>query len=347
MQSAKNASPQDAVETLKEILAKFTPGAPIAHEHLVMVPLYDNAAADLPRDYLTLGEALDAGTAKLREVSEGGSVSEVLFDNKGDKPVLLVEGDELTGAKQNRTINITVFAPAKQKTIIPVSCVERDRWGYRSADFRTHDDAYQFGEGRRSKIDAVSRNIRERGSRDSDQGEVWRGNDAKFARMGVSSHTSDAAELRLQSHAKLSGYKSAVKAQPKQVGGVFFAGNDIGGVDLFAHGDVFAHMFPKLLTSYAIDAVDAVNRSGATDASANAGQPPVEAFLDAVRTAPGEVYEAPGLGNDVRINSAQITGAALLHDKRVLHLAAFRRDEVGGGRNVNRRAKARARRNQG
>ncbi len=55
-------------------------------------------------EYLTLDEALAAKTATVTEVSESGSVPELYFQNEGDLPVLLLDGEELVGAKQNRVL---------------------------------------------------------------------------------------------------------------------------------------------------------------------------------------------------------------------------------------------------
>jgi hypothetical protein len=45
-------------------------------------------------------------------VSEGGSVPHLLFINDAMRPVLLLDGEELVGAKQNRVLNLTVLAAA-------------------------------------------------------------------------------------------------------------------------------------------------------------------------------------------------------------------------------------------
>jgi len=57
-------------------------------------------------------------------------VPNLAVDNKGERFVLFVEGQELRGAKQNRVLNASVLIAAHTKTVIPVSCVEQGRWRY-------------------------------------------------------------------------------------------------------------------------------------------------------------------------------------------------------------------------
>jgi len=67
------------------------------------VPLSGNPASTL--DYLLIDEALEAKKVVIEEVSEGGSVPELRMTNFAGKGVLIVDGTELVGAKQNRIVN--------------------------------------------------------------------------------------------------------------------------------------------------------------------------------------------------------------------------------------------------
>jgi len=58
--------------------------------------------------YLMLDEALAAGLASVTEVSVDGSVPELRLQNLAPSPVLILNGEELLGAKQNRVVNLTI-----------------------------------------------------------------------------------------------------------------------------------------------------------------------------------------------------------------------------------------------
>jgi len=69
------------------------------------------------------------------ELREAGSVPELRVVKEGTLRVLILEGDELIGARQNRVANSSVLVPAGSEIILPVLCVERGRWSYRSLAF--------------------------------------------------------------------------------------------------------------------------------------------------------------------------------------------------------------------
>lgn len=327
------------MQIVLEAVAGLTLGEPIVQRQMAMLPLLDGKMGAAPRAYLTLDEALEAGTGQVTEVSHDGSVPELLFRNAGAEPVLLVEGEELVGARQNRTLNVSILAPPKQETRIPVSCVERGRWGYdEDVAFRRSDRAH-FARGRRSKLESVNRGMgRDPGGRHSDQGAVWDAIDDKLAAMSVSSPTDAMGAVYEQHRASLEDYVAAFRRRPGQVGAVFLVGARFAGLDLFAHESTFAALLPKLLRGYALDALEVDSRSGHAPPAAAAHR-----LIAGVVVAEARDYPAVGLGRDVRIDSPAVAGAALVAGDAVLHLAAFSRDgeaascEPGPYRRASRR----------
>jgi hypothetical protein len=103
---------------------------------LTIFPLFRNDPVPPETGYTPLEEAVARGAVRVTEVGGGGAVPELRFENQGEKPVLLLDGEELIGAKQNRVVNLTILAPAKQVIVIPVSCVEAGRWRAKTEDFR-------------------------------------------------------------------------------------------------------------------------------------------------------------------------------------------------------------------
>src|ERR1039457_5711377 len=102
-------------------------------KNIAILPLI--APADSTFQYRTLGEALATSDIAITEVSAGGSVPELMVVNRGSKCVLLIDGEELAGAKQNRVLNTSILIKEVSETKIPVSCTEHGRWPYASMAF--------------------------------------------------------------------------------------------------------------------------------------------------------------------------------------------------------------------
>src|SRR5262245_1039114 len=104
-----------------------------------------------------------------------GHVPELRVKNSGDRPVLILDGEELIGAKQNRIVNVTILVAPQSEIVIPVSCVEAGRWSYsRRASFAAAGRVLN-PEIRYRKAEAVTKNLKERQVRSADQRAVWDG----------------------------------------------------------------------------------------------------------------------------------------------------------------------------
>src|SRR5207253_5296333 len=133
--------------------------------------------------YVLSDEVLKDGTVTVEEVGEAGSVPDLVVDNKTDKLILFLEGEELRGAKQNRVLNTTVLVASKSKIKIPVSCVEQGRWRYTSRHFAS-GGTHCSPKLRHILKKTVLKSALEGGSHRSDQGEVWGEVSRQMASLG-------------------------------------------------------------------------------------------------------------------------------------------------------------------
>src|SRR4051812_34374267 len=107
----------------------FELGESYSFAGLTIVPLFPSAP---PRaEYVGLDEAAATGLV-VTEVDESGAVETLLVSNQLDSNVLLYDGEELIGAKQNRIVERSVLVAACSRLQIPAKCVEQGRWGYRT-----------------------------------------------------------------------------------------------------------------------------------------------------------------------------------------------------------------------
>jgi hypothetical protein len=313
---------------LASAVSRISVGIDVSVHNLTMFPLLNGVQAE-ESFYLTLDEALGQGWAHVTEVSEQGSVPELRFLNNGSKPVLILDGEELIGAKQNRVVNLSILAPAKSKLTIPVSCVEAGRWRTRTTAFAAAPRA-QYAEGRARKMAQVTRSLHERGERMADQSDVWAGIAAKSARLSATSTTGAMEAMFMHHAASLEDFVGAIAPVDGQTGALFVVEDRIVGFDLFDCAPTFRKLLPKLVRSYALDAIDRggasrerVRGSRGHRAQSCSLRTAVNKFLaDVIRLEPQRV-KAIGLGDDVRVNGKGVAAAALVHEEHVVHLAAF------------------------
>jgi len=304
-------------------------GAVVTHRKLAMLPLLGE---DRPGPaYVLLNDALEAGLASVGEVSEGGSVPELLLDNRSDKPLLAVDGQELVGARQNRVLNLSLLLPAMTKTVMPVSCVEQGRWRYESREFSASRNMV-FASAKMSKSMHVTESLREEGTRHSDQGDVWNHVESKLARMGSRSATMAMDEVFADFDTDLEAFGKALAPVAGQRGALFLVDGQLAGLELFDRASTFASLHGSLTRSYAMDALEK-ERDALLDPASKAAGPAPDAFLSLLRGSEAEAWPSVGLGEDWRASTDNLVLAALVVDGLALHASAF----PGTGPGSNRR----------
>ena len=308
------------MQTITATLDGLQWGEGTTFEGMTVFPLFGDSP-DEP-DYLTLDEALAGKQARVVEVSDAGEVPKLLFENRGDKKVLLVDGDELVGAKQNRIINLTILVPAHTRIEIPVSCVEAGRWSYRSGEFASAERA-MFSRARAAKAEQVTVRMRSTGTYDADQYDVWDNIAACSAALDVDSPTGAMADIYEHHEQRLERYREAFRAQDGQVGALFAIHGKIQGLEIFDSSTTLRHYLERLVSSYALGSL-----AGRGDAK-QATPVPVAQFMDGVKGAQVERFAALGEGEDLRLSAEALAGGALIAGERVVHLAAFNLDDGG------------------
>ena len=317
------------MNALQQALSGLHVGEPLSHEGLTVHPLI--RASLLGKDYLTLDEALQQNAARVTEVSESGSVPQLLFRNLGEQAVFLLDGEELVGAKQNRVLNITILARAGKDTVIPVSCVEAGRWNHGGDDFTSAPRA-QYSASRAKKAARVSENLASERVARSDQGEVWADIDVKMSRMGSQSATSAVEQVFEDNEEKLGQYVARLQCIENQVGAMFSVKGQLTGMEFFDRADTCRLLMPKIIRSYALDAIDPVYRP-----NSNSGISSPQQLLELLSGAGFSSHKSVGEGEDLRFDSTPgIAGGALFARDRVVHMCVFisaegQRVNDGGG----------------
>jgi len=312
------------VSPIVTALADVAVGLETSFERLSVVPLLQRHPAPAA-SCITLDEALGRGDFEVTEVSDAGQVPELRVINMGNSPVLLLDGEELVGAKQNRIVNLTVLVPARAKVPIPVSCVEAGRWNRRSRGFSSSGNA-QYSRARARKVSQVTQSLASSGEARSDQHWIWDDIAAKASRLSADSDTSAMSNIFEAHHRAVRGYVNAFPCIAGQCGAVFLEEGIPVGLDLFESDAMFRTLFPKLLRSYGLDALDTNDVRAPQHLGLLDPRDAARAFVGRVANAAAthaSVFPTVGLGETMRVEEGRMAAAALLLDARVVHLAAF------------------------
>ena len=119
---------------------------------------------------------------------------------------------------------------------------------------------------------------------------------------------------------RLDRYREAFKARDGQVGALFALQGKAQGLEVFDSSKTFSRYLERLVSSYALGSLaDKGNGKEAT-------LPEAEKFMEGVKNAEAEQFEALGEGDDLRLSGESLAGGALVAGDRVVHLAAFNLD---------------------
>ncbi len=312
-QQKPGSPPVAELKAFRDALRALQAGQPVTFRGLTMFPLTGRSRTPF---YATLDEAL---AAKDLEIRDTGRVEDVEVVNRGRRPVLIVDGEQIVGAKQNRVFNSSLMVPPGRTVVAKVSCVEQGRWSAASEGFRPAGTQL-FARARQTNIAAVSDSLRTAGSARGDQHRVWAEVAEKNAAVGAASATGAMQAAYETRRSDLEEFVRRLRPVKGQVGAVFAVGGEVVGMDFFDSAETFGKLHARLVKSYALEALS----------SGGAGRAPsrseVLAFIAAAGAAGGEVFPSPGEGSDLRLSGWKVAGASLIVRGLPVHSAVFARE---------------------
>jgi len=272
-------------------------GAPVTHNNLTVFPVLADETRST-EEFITLDEGLRSRKIRITEIgadgrshtirpnqrsSDNAEVNRLLVTNNSGKTLVLIAGEIVIGGKQDRIVGHDCLVSASNKPVpIDVFCVEHGRWQTGAAmgqSQRTGGATATDSGFAAAKSVMASPQLREKAQAMKDQSQVW-SEVAKAERAnGVSSSTGTLNRVYgdKQVNAKLDSFDKSLGPKligKNIVGAVVAIDGDIVSADVFANPGLFQAYWPKLLKSYALQAV-----SSARSVSQRADRASAEAFL--------------------------------------------------------------------
>lgn len=304
----------------KDFLAEpLRVGAPDVCGPLAVFPLFGPSPG---LEYVAFAQATTLGVT-VKELAGGASVNDLLVVNPSPMNVLLYEGEEVLGAQQNRTFDVTVLVAAATQLQVPVSCVERGRWdGTRGGEAFSPAPQAAYPELRRLKNRAARERVSMSLDARANQSEVWSDIAHKSARMAAASRTDAMHDIYETRRERLDEFADTVRLHDDQCGAVVAIAGRPVVLDHVSRSDVFAVLHAPLVQGYALDALEASD-----------SEPPstemVEEFLADVLGSRVSERDGIGLGREIRFTAPRVGGAGLVSGDELIQLTAFAENENG------------------
>jgi hypothetical protein len=303
---------------------------PITQGNLTIFPVVAATAHDT-RDFLTLDEGLRSGQVEVTEagrvrplvrrggtqyIPEGGAqVNTLVLVNNSDRPLILLAGEIVTGGKQDRVVGKDRIIPAHSNPVdLGVFCVEPGRWTARAG-------------GSGSKFDAapapmVQPSVRKRAMSDKDQQQVWNEVAKSRESMAAAAPAASGEIAETSSYAQAMGneevkrqvdsvavplersYQGLVRELRARnaVGVVAAVNGEIIWADLFASPQLLEKYWPKLVRSYAAEALTTRSeRKRPTLAMAQAFLDDMSGNREVVESEPGVFRHTEVVGRGFRV----------------------------------------------
>lgn len=300
----------------KEIGFEMEVMKPQIHENMAVVPLKSEISYKL--DILTLKKGLELGLVEVKEC-EKSTVNTIMVTNKAVAPLLLIDGEEILGANQNRIVNNTLLIAPKTTQSISVSCTEHGRWKHTS-EFRQSDYIANF----------KTRRVKEYASRGNGntQSAIWDSINCLEAENSFKSPTSAMSESYDNLKVDHNAFLKAFEIVDGQCGVLIIQNGEIKGFEIFYNSEIYKEYHKKVLRSYLID-----NKIENTTFSINVDE--IKSFIDDANYLAFDKKESEGMEVKFEFENDDGLGSLYTYDDEILHFSYFNKMEDDSPDDVN------------
>ena len=293
---------------IREFLGGSSLGSSYGWGGLTIVPILASSSSPSP-SLTSLESALRRGDLIVREYG-GGSVPTVEMENRSGTPVFLLAGEIVLGGKQDRVIREDTVIGGHSVVQVAVYCVEQGRWASSAKSFESAPHAI------------ADRDLRSKASAGAGQDEIWSHVAKESEARGVRSPTTSygdivaSPEMSRQLDEYVSRCPRPSPWRGRAVGAVFLSGGEVLGVDLFGDPGLLSALWPKLVRSYASQAM----RDGYGRHISDSG---ASAVLEALRGSWPTWDGSAGAAPRHRLSVGGYDAWAVTWGERVVHVSAL------------------------
>lgn len=280
----------------------MTLGEPVFLRNLKLFPIHDDIPSSGNGNFATIDDVLKSEKGAFREL-DTPDINTISFENNSASPVVMIDGEEITGAFQNRIIAASSLVENHTSREVAVICAEEGRW----------NEIGGFRSGQCSYPQLRSVLLKSRSPKKDAQQHVWNEIERKLTVTKTRSTTSSMHDIFVSLDDEVLRYLEGFTGLDGQaVGFIGCAGDRILGCDIFCQPSLYRNFEKKLIRSYALDALE--YRRTATR------PPDITRFLDSISQA---LHAKSIRRRHMHITTKIVRGQVLVHNKRPVHLSAF------------------------
>ena len=328
------------------------------YKNMEVIPVKINSYRS--NDYLTLKRGISAGFVEITEC-EVSTVGTVLARNNANIPLILIDGDEIVGAMQNRIMNRSLIIPPKTTLRVSVSCTEQGRWHYgRSRTYYDRDDRInrmdsshsqdifeELDESEQYRSDSelfdysdFAADFSTRRAKSQDlfedrdcQSTVWNSINMLEGKTSFKSRTSALHDNFENHRSRHNEYLKHFKLEFDQSGAIFIINGEIKGLELFHNPSIYQEYHEKIFRSYIMEAVTNNHSSCYSDISFYE----IEAFLRELSYSRFRCSKKEGIGKHMNFANRYGTGSVLMDGRDLVHINYFKTSNPKVNRRGSRR----------
>ena len=282
--------------------------SPQVHENMAAIPLKSKVSYKL--DIMTLKKGLELGLVEVKECKKS-TVNTIMVTNNAVTPLILIDGEEILGAKQNRIVNSTLLIAPKTTQAISVSCTEHGRWAYKN-EFRQSDYIANFNTRR-------AKEVATRGHGNS-QKAVWDSIACLEVENSFKSPTSAMSESYDNLKIDHDEFLKAFEMVDGQCGVLVIQNGEIKGFEIFYNPQIYREYHEKVLRSYLID-----NRIENTTFTINVDE--IKNVIDDANYLEFNKRNSEGIADKFEFENDYSLGNLYAYDGEVIHFSYFNKKD--------------------
>ena len=284
------------------IFTDIKPDEPVFLRNLTVYPVCLSSENGL--DVASVDEVMDNALGEFHEL-DTPQIGEIRFGNRGDKPVLMLDGEEITGSLQNRIIAASTFIESRISANIEVICAEEGRWSELGI-FKTGYCSYP---GIRALLSRHGR--KENGV----QKTIWKEIERKLTATQTLSSTSSMHDIYNNLQEEVDRYVEDFESLNHNTSGIIgVAGGKILGCDIFHSPSIYRKFENRLLRSYALDAIEH-RKPGSRNCDTTD-------FLEEIKQVLQKKTRI-GKSRHFSLKSSSLSGQGTIYQGQIIHLSAF------------------------